>query len=108
MTVNFDDILASVAARIAHNREQDFIEHSTRARIANVAMIEPMRFKLASAALAHAMKDSRGDFFRIHPADANNGHTAFAERRRNRGYGGFLVHEATNLNNSEAEGNQLA
>jgi hypothetical protein len=70
-------------------------------------MIEPVRFKLASAALAHAMKNSRGDFFRIHSADANNRHPAFAGRRRNRGYGGFLVHEATNLNNSEAEDNQL-
>jgi hypothetical protein len=69
-------------------------------------MIKPVRFKLASAALAHAMKNSRGDFFRIHPANANNSHPAFARRRRNRGYGGFLVHEATNLNNSEAEGNQ--
>src|SRR5580765_1687846 len=105
MTVNFDHILACVAARIAHDREQDFIEHSARARIANLSMIEPVRFELASA-FAHAMKNSRRDFFRIHPADSNDGHPAFAWRRRNRGYGGFLVHEATNLNNSEAEGNQ--
>ena len=93
MTVYFDNILAGVAVRLAHYREQHFINRLRVFGIGDLPVVEGMRTECTVAALP-ADKNFSRDFLRIGSANPNNGDATLAWRRGDRGYGVFLVHGA--------------
>ncbi len=93
MTMNLDHILTGVTVRLAHDREQHFVDRLRVLRITDRPMIESVRAKF-TVAIVRPHKYSQRDFLRIGSADSNHGETAFARWRGDRGYGVFLVHGA--------------
>lgn len=93
MTMDFDDILAGVTVRLAHNREQHFIDRLRIFGIVNLPVVEGMRTERPVTSMPTAKNFSR-DFLCSGSADPNDGDTALAWRCGDRGYGIFLVHEA--------------
>lgn len=93
MTVDFDYVFACVTVWTAHHREQDIIDDASSFGTENLSVIEPVRLKLLRG-LTRALKNLRGDFLRVPPADPHDPDTAFARRRRDRGDSGFLIHKA--------------
>ena len=93
MTMYFDDVLAGVAARLAHDREQYFIDRLRIFGIVNLPVVEGMRTERPVTSMPTAKNFSR-DFLRIGSANPNNGDATLAWRRGDRGYGVFLVHGA--------------
>ena len=86
VAVNFDNILAGVAARFAHYCEQDFIEKFPRGGVLNPAVIKPVRSGFPILTFV-AHEDTGRDPFGIRPTHAHDRHCPFAHRcgdRRNR------------------------
>lgn len=93
MTMYLDNILTGVTARLAHDREQYFVNRLRVLGIADLPMVEGMRTEF-TVAIVRAGKNPQRDFLRIESADSDHGETALAWRRSDRGYGVFLVHGA--------------
>src|SRR6185312_1256526 len=74
MTVDLDHIFARVAARIAHDRKQHFIQNPLARRVANLAMVKAMGFKSAILSI-RPNEDSCRDIFRVSTAYHDTGHT---------------------------------
>ena len=92
MTVNFDHVLTGVAARLAHDREQHFIENPLAHRIADFAVVQPMRFEFTTLPM-RTTKNLCRDIFRADAADAHDRNSTFTGWRGNRGNRILFIHK---------------
>src|SRR5689334_1750193 len=93
VAVNLDNVLSCVASRLAHDREQNFIDSASRFRIAHGAVIKAVRLQLVIL-LSVAKKDSSRDSLRISAAHADNSDASFARGSGDRSDRVLLIHKS--------------